>query len=172
MVDIQTISIAIASASVVAGVIYYALQLRHQSHMIQQQNKMRQTDLIMRLYLTWGSEEYKKGFGPFLGLETNDYDSFVKKYGSITSPERSPVWTDVDRYTWFFNGIGYLVYYKFADVEQVDDLFGYGVITMWEKTKPLVEGWRKQLNIPKSTRWFEYLYNEMKKREQRGAKNG
>jgi hypothetical protein len=33
MVDIlllQTISIAIASASVVAGVVYYALQLRHQ----------------------------------------------------------------------------------------------------------------------------------------------
>jgi len=29
MVDIQTVSIVIASASVVAGVIYYAFQIRH-----------------------------------------------------------------------------------------------------------------------------------------------
>ena len=50
MVDIQTVSIAIASASVVAGVVYYALQLRHQ-------DKMRHLDLFMRLYSTWGSED-------------------------------------------------------------------------------------------------------------------
>jgi len=31
MVDIQTASITVASASVVAGVIYYALQIRHQN---------------------------------------------------------------------------------------------------------------------------------------------
>jgi len=36
VIDIQTISIMLASASVIAGVVYYALQLRHQS-------KMRQT---------------------------------------------------------------------------------------------------------------------------------
>jgi len=30
MVDIQTISIAIASAGVVAGIVYYAFQVRHQ----------------------------------------------------------------------------------------------------------------------------------------------
>jgi len=43
MVDVQTVSIVIASASVVAGVVYYALQIRHQA-------KMRQTDFIVRLY--------------------------------------------------------------------------------------------------------------------------
>lgn len=53
MVDVQTISVAIASASVVAGVIYYSLQVRHQNLQIQQQNKMRQTDLVIRLLLSF-----------------------------------------------------------------------------------------------------------------------
>ena len=39
VVDIQKISIMIASASVVAGVIYYSFQIRHQSLQIQQQTK-------------------------------------------------------------------------------------------------------------------------------------
>lgn len=165
MVDITEISAIVAAAGVLVGVVYYILDIRYQA-------RTRQTDLMMRLYLTWGSEEYKKGFGPFVGLEIKDYDSFVKKYGSLTSPEHSQIWTDIDRYTWFFNGIGYLVYHKFADVEQVEDLFGYTIIAFWEKTKPLVEGWRKQLNSPKSARWLEYLSNEMKKREQAGVKSG
>jgi hypothetical protein len=50
MVDVQTVSIAIASASVVAGVIYYALQIKHQA-------KTRHTDMIMRLYSHSGSKE-------------------------------------------------------------------------------------------------------------------
>jgi len=37
MVDVQTVSIVVASASVVAWIIYYAFQVRHQS-------KVRQTD--------------------------------------------------------------------------------------------------------------------------------
>jgi hypothetical protein len=163
--DIPSVSAIVAAVGVLVGVALTVLELRNLV-------KQRQTDLMMRLYQTWGSEEYKKGFGPFLGLEIKDYDSFSKKHGSITSPERSSVWTDIDRYTWFFNGIGYLVYHKFADVEQVEDLFGFGIIVIWEKTKPLVEGWRNQLKIPKSNRWLEYLANEMKKREQRGVSNG
>jgi hypothetical protein len=165
VLDIPSISAVVAAIGVLVGVVLAVFELRN---LVRQ----RQTDLVMRLYLTWASDEYKRGLGPFLGLEIKDYDSFVEKYGSITSPERSLVWTDVDRYTWFFNGIGYLVHYRFADVKQIDDLFGYGVIVMWEKTKPLVEGWRKLLNIPKSMQWFEFLYDEMKKREQTGVKNG
>ena len=50
MVDIQTISIAVASASVIAGVIYYILNLQHQK-------KMRQTDLVVRLYSAFSGRE-------------------------------------------------------------------------------------------------------------------
>jgi hypothetical protein len=40
VVDIQTVSIAIASASIVVAVVYYILQIQHQK-------KVRQTDLII-----------------------------------------------------------------------------------------------------------------------------
>jgi len=38
---------------------------------------------------------------------------------------------------------------------------------MWEKSKPVFEGARKQYDQPKWAECFEYLYNEMQKREQR-----
>jgi len=169
MVDIQTVSIAVASASVVAGVIYYSLQIRNQSLQIQHQNKMRQTDFLMRMYLEMGSEGMRKTRLRIFDLEIGDYDDFVKKYGPVFSAEPSQVWEDIDRTGWFYTGIGLLVYRKFVDIELVDDFLGYGVVIAWEKLKPLVYGWRKQCNIPKSFGWFEYLYNEIKKYEQQLA---
>jgi hypothetical protein len=163
MVDVQTISIAIASASVVAGVIYYVLQIRHQ-------DKIRHLDLFMRIYSTWGSEDMLNAHRRFMVLKVENYDSFVKEHGSVT--EISQLYTDIDRIGWFFNLMGFLVKEKIVNIKLVDELLGYWVMKNWETIKPLVYGWRKQYNIPESYQWFEYLYNEMKKREQSGVKNG
>jgi len=163
MVDIQTVSIAVASVSVVAGVFYYAFQIRHQ-------NKMRHLDLFMRLYSSWGSEDMLNAHRRFVAIEVKDYDSFVKKHGPVT--EASQIWTDIDRVGWFFNMMGFLVKERTVHMRQVDELLGHWVTKNWETIKPLVDGWRKQYNIPESYRWFEYLYNEKKKREQAGVKNG
>jgi hypothetical protein len=38
--------------------------------------------------------------------------------------------------------------------------------------RPLIYGWRKEYNMSESFSWFEYLYNEMRKIEQAGVKNG
>ena len=161
MVDIQTVSIAVASASVVAGVIYYALQIRHQS-------KTRQMDLLMRLYLTWGSEDMKKALQDVFALEFGDYEDFIKKYGLA-----SQAWVDVDKVGWFMNGVGFLVHEGFVNVKLVLGLFhAQGWIMMWEKLKPVIEGVRKKFGFPESYVWFEYLYYEVKKREQRGVKSG
>ena len=50
------------------------------------------------------------------------------------------------------------------------DLFPIEI--MWEKLKPLVEGMRKQTNVPGYFEWFEYLYNEIKKRQQKLQQKG
>jgi len=164
MVDIQTVSIAIASASVVAGVTYYALQIRHQ-------NKVRHLDLFMRLYSVWGSEDMLNAHRRFVAIEVKDYDSFVKKHGPVT--DASQVWTDIDKVGWFFNMMGFLVKERIVDMKHVDELVGHWVTRYWETIKPLADGWRKQYNIPESYQWFEYLYNEKKKREQQaGVKSG
>jgi hypothetical protein len=59
---------------------------------------------------------------------------------------------------------------KLVEPDLIYDLFL--VAPLWEKVKPIVEGLRKQLNEPRAYGWFEYLYNEMRKREQKGAGNG
>jgi len=90
MLDIPSISATVAAIGVIVGVVLAILELRSLV-------KARQMDLLMDLYLAWGSEEMKKAAGRFLALEIKDHTDFVKKYGTINSPERSPVWLDIDR---------------------------------------------------------------------------
>jgi hypothetical protein len=157
MVDIQTVSIAIASASVVAGIVYYTLQIRHQT-------KIRKMDLVMRLYSAFISKEITEA-GLMVGWsEYRDYNDFLEKYGQM-GPEK-PMWVAVNQISNFLNEVGMLLHREFIEIELVDELFGYRIAVVWEKMKPLIEGMRKQLN-PRVGEWFEYLYNEMKKREQR-----
>jgi hypothetical protein len=69
MDDVSTISVVIASASVVAGVFYYAMMLR-------MQNRQRQTDLLVRLapWLSITAGELQQAFVRVLNLEFKDYD--------------------------------------------------------------------------------------------------
>jgi hypothetical protein len=160
VVDIQTVSITIASVGVFIATIYYILQIRHQT-------KLRQTDLFMRLYSAWGSVRFRMAAKRFLAIEVKNYDDFVKKHGPAASAEPSEIWLDIDRIGWFFNEIGFLVNERLINEKSVHKLLGYWVIKAWEKEKPLIYAWRKEWGLPESFHWFEYLYNEMKKREQK-----
>jgi hypothetical protein len=167
MVDIQTISIVIASAGVFLAAIYYILQLRHQT-------KIRQTDLVNRLYSTFISKEFMDATMKVSSLEFKDYEDYVNKYGSIVSLGKyGPTFNDtpelksllsVDN---FFNQVGILLHRRLIDAGLVRDVFGYRVEVLWNKAEPLIQGFREKLNQPEAGKWFEYLYNEMKKREQR-----
>jgi hypothetical protein len=162
MVDIQTVSIAIASTGVFLAAIYYIFQIRHQT-------KLRQMDLFMRLYSAFTSKELTEA-GLMIGwLEYKNYNDFIEKYGMPNAEK--PVWTALNMGINYLNEVGMLLHRGFIDIESVDELFGYRVALFWEKLKPLIEGMRTQLN-PQVAKWFEYLYNEMKKREQRGANSG
>jgi len=160
MVDIPTVSIAIASASVVAGIVYYAFQVRHQT-------KLRETDLIMRVYSTLSTKELEEAWYRVLNLECKDYDDFVKKYGDIMS--ETPVNVAFSIIAYFFEGIGVLLHKKLVDVDLIDELMSESIIVTWEKMKPIVEGYRKQYSFRKDLQWFENLYNEVKRKEQKGA---
>jgi hypothetical protein len=84
MIDIQTVSIAVASASIVVAVIYYILQIQHQK-------KVRETDLIMRTQPMF-SISYKewREYMQHIPMDYKDYDDFVKKYGSLQSGKPEP----------------------------------------------------------------------------------
>lgn len=156
MVDIQTGSIVIASAGVVAGIVYYALQVRHQT-------KIRQTDLIMRLHSQVCSKEFVDAYLKISNLKFNDYSDFVEKYGPlyVEGPEQ----TAIVMCAMFMEGIGVLLHRKLVDIEAMRELFP--IVSGWEKLEPVLIGTRRQLDIPGVYEWFEYLYNETKKREQK-----
>jgi hypothetical protein len=161
MVDIQilqTVSIAVASAGILVAAIYYVFQLRHQA-------KIRQTDLVMRLYATFGSTEFQKAYLKMMGVESEDYADYVKKYGADIE-----VRTALNSVGMFFEGIGVLAKRKLISMDLVDDLFSTNILQAWEKIKPVAEGVRKKFGRPQPWEWFEYLYNEMQKREQQLAK--
>lgn len=155
MVDIQTISVTIASAGVFAAAIYYSLQIRHQT-------RLRQTDLIMRLNTHYNSEVFQRALNRVLNSEFKDFDDFVKKFGLAS---QNDVTVSFQMMGSFYEGLGVLLSEKLIDVNLVQKMFT--VDTYWEKARPLVFALRKQENKPTYYEWFEYLYNEMKKREQK-----
>ena len=146
VVDIQTVSIMLASASVIAGVVYYALQIR-------QQTKIRHTDFIMRMPSTFTSKEFIQAFATVEETEFKNYDDFVEK-----------CFVEAAQVASFCENLGVLVHRKLVDIALVMDL--YAVNEAWEKLKPWIIENRKRANNPKLYEWFEYLYNEVKKREQ------
>jgi hypothetical protein len=125
--------------------------------------------LLMNLYLTWGSDDMRKAYQHTVSLEDKykDYDNFAKEYGF-----GSQAWVDINKVLWFINGMGFLVHEGFMDLKLVLGLFHRGPMRMWEKWKPFVEGQRKAFGLSESYAWIEYLYNEDKKREQRGVNSG
>lgn len=155
MVDVQTVSIAVASAGVFLAAIYYILQIRYQK-------KMRQSDLVLRLYATFGSNEFQERWTEFIKGEYKDYNDFAKKYRIRSNPSPESCW--------LFEALGVLLKNKLIDINLVDDLFTGPSKWFWEKLKPIAEDTRKTFNYPQYAEHIEYLYNEMKKREQQLAK--
>jgi hypothetical protein len=155
MVDIQTVSVAIASASVACAAIYYIFQIRHQS-------RLRQTDIVMRLYATFSSNEFQDAWAKVRSRASDmesidDVYDFDKKVGL----------REVNQVCLFFEGVGILLQRRLADTSMIEDLFGGAIARTWETVKGGVIKARQQLHDPTIYYYFEYLYNEMKKREQR-----
>lgn len=154
--DITEISAIVAAGGILVGVIYYILDIRYQA-------KTRQTDLVMRLYSTFDSREFQEAWVETLQMEFKDYKEYLEKYGAASG---KPTYVSVNMVAGFFEGLGILLRRSLIDIALVDDLFSSDIVVTWHKMKPLAEGWRKQFNRPQMSEWFEYLHDEMNKREQ------
>jgi hypothetical protein len=98
-------------------------------------------------------------------MKYKDYDEYAKKY-PLLEGGGTPETLAVIEVGSFFDSIGILLHRKLIDIEMVDELFSFYIKAAWEKLKPGIEGRRKDLD-PTLRKWFEYLYNEMEKREHR-----
>jgi len=157
MVDIQTVSIAVASASVTLAAIYYIFQIRYQT-------RIRQTDLVVRLYSAFMSKEFLDASAKLLALEFKDYEDYVNKYGPMLSVGKNGLSINdtpelrgllvVDN---FFQEVGILLNRGFIDAGLVRDVFTYRIELLWKKAEPIMQGLRKESNQPEMGKWFEYL---------------
>jgi hypothetical protein len=155
MVDITEISAIVAAAGVMVGVVYYILDMRNQT-------RIRQTDLILRLQSDWRSRELRNSYEVVMNMKFKDFDEYAEKNPLWTGTPELRAIADVGS---FFDSIGILLRRRLIDIEMVDEIFSFYVKTAWEKVKPFVEGRRRELD-PRFRKPFEYLYNELKKREQ------
>jgi hypothetical protein len=158
--DIPSISAIVAATGVLVGVVLTVIELRNLV-------KQRQTDLVIRLSSDIRSREFLGAFVDTYEAEFKDYDDFVKKYGMLFSKNQVPMsFLMVGN---FFEQLGVLFRNRLIDAHLITQLFPISVT--WEKIKPLVDGLRKEYQGPRYYEWFEYLYEEMKKREKAGGKN-
>jgi hypothetical protein len=149
----------LASASVIAGVVYYAFQIRHQT-------RIRKTDLIIRLYSRLHSSEFEDAYPRIMSLEFKDYEDFVKRYGRRHSGKSPEIDKAISTVGGFFELVGTLLYRKHIDLGLVYDVFGIEMIKeVYEKTKPLRVGIRSERNDFNYGAGFEYLYNELMRKE-------
>jgi hypothetical protein len=158
MLDITEISAIVAAAGVIIGVVYYILDMR-------QQTKTSQTDLAWKLSQTMYADDYREAILKVLNLDFKDYEGFVKKYGPYLSD--SPTMKALTKINVLFGGIGNLVETKLIDPKLVSNVFGLAICRTWEKVKPIIEGYRREENMPDYLVSFENLYNEMQKRGHR-----
>lgn len=160
MVGIQELSIAIASASVVAGVIYYIFQIRHQT-------RIRKTEMLMRLYASGTNNEFMDAFWKIMSIDVKDYQDYVKQYGKSSETDH-PMNRAFFTTTTFYEMIGVLLLRKLIDLVTVYDVWGSSnPIMLFEKIKPIVLVLRRELNEPAMFLGFEYLCAELKRKEPR-----
>ena len=170
MVDIlllQTVSIVIASAGMFLAAVYYILQIKHQT-------KLRETDLVIRLFSMLTDKEFRRDYSRVRHCEFEDYDDFVKRYGSLFDWGQTDGELELrDSFGQMLNTgelLGFLLKRKVADADFLYETFP--ALGLWEKVRPIVEGERRKHSIPRMFEYFEYYYNEMRRIEQRRDRNG
>lgn len=154
-VDIPSISAIVAAAGVIIGIVFTYLQLRNLA-------RTRRTELRWRILQSINSKEFLEAAMKVMDVEFKDQKDFEEKYGFDLRIEMALVLN-------LFDGIGELLRKGLADYETVSSM---PVVVMWEKLIPFVEGARKAYNDPSWWANFQYFYNEAKKRQRIGDRNG
>ena len=150
LADVQSTFAISASLAVVIGVIIGLLQLRSQ-------NRLRQVDIVMRLYSSFEQEEFARHYLRLARWKYKTYRAYRKRHSSEDSVSFFVVGT-------FFEGLGLLLKRNLAPIALLDDLLSGPILEMWPKVRPIVLGIREELHQPARFEWFEFLYERMNAR--------
>ena len=160
ILDIPTISVLIASASVVVSAVYFVLDNRHQ-------RRIRKTESIIRLspWFSIDAKEIQEAIGNVCSAEYTDYKDYLTKYAG--KPEQ----TSLRLLGNYFEGIGLLVHMKLVEMDIVYNFWGDVAESVWDGNKEAINGMRKDIGTPYTFQYWEFLVKEVKKRNIALSKN-
>ena len=158
--DIPSISVIIASASVIGSAVYYMLETKHQ-------RRIRQTESIIRLspWFSLDAKEIQEAIGNVCSLEYADYKDYLTKYDG--KPEQKSLKLLGN----YFEGVGLLVYMKLVEIDIVFNFWGDIAESVWDDNEELINGMRKDTGTPFTFQYWELLVKEFKKKKIKLSKN-
>lgn len=154
VLDVSTVSVVIASASVIGSAIYYMVETRHQ-------RRMRRTESIVRLspWFSMDAKDVQEAISNVCSAEYADYRDYLSKYAG--KPEQ----TSLKLLGNYFEGIGLLVSRKLVEVDLVFDFWGDIAESVWDDYVEVINGMRKDSGTPYTFEYWEFLVEEFKKRK-------
>lgn len=150
LLDLQATLAIAAPLAVIIGVIIALLQLRNQNH-------LRQVEIVMRLYASFGEEEFARHYLRLARWKFKTYNAYRRNHTSEDSVSFFVVGT-------FFEGMGLLLKRNLVPLDLLDDLLSGPILETWSRVRPIVLGLREELHQPARFEWFEFLYERMKAR--------
>jgi len=150
MIDIQTLSIILASFSFIMAASYYMLTLRNQT-------KTRHMQIIQGVISRFTPSNFNWGF---LELTWQDYDDFLEKYGPTSNSE---MWDSISLWFDAFELYGVYVREGMLDVRLICLTHGGTYLNSWEKYGPIFQEYRIRNDEPRYWIEAEYVYERMKK---------
>ena len=152
--DIQTISVVIASASVIGSAVYYLVETRHQ-------RRMRQTESVITLspWFSLNAKEIQEAISNVCSADYTDYDDYLAKY------EGKPEQISLKLLGNYFEGIGLLVSRKLVEVDLVFDFWGDIAESVWDDYEEIIKGMRKDSGTQYTFEYWEFLVKEFRKRK-------
>jgi hypothetical protein len=139
-----------APLAIIIGVIIALLQFHSQ-------NRLRQLEIVMRLYSTFGQESFTRHYNRIANWDYNTYAEYRQKGDSDDAIALFVVGV-------FFENMGLLLKRKLAPIELLDDLLSSPILEAWPKVSPVAVGMREEYNHPAWFEWFEYLHDAMARR--------
>jgi hypothetical protein len=154
LLDIPTVSVVIASVSVIGSAVYYMMETRHQ-------RRIRQTESIIRLspWFSMNAKDIQEAIANVCSAEYADYEDYLAKYTG--KPEQRALKLLGN----YFEGVGLLVSRKLVEVDLVFDFWGDIAESVWDDNEQVINGMRKDSGTQYTFEYWEFLVRDFKKRK-------
>ena len=151
--DVSTVSVVIASISVIVYTVYFIMENRRQ-------RRIMQTDSIIRLspWFNVDAKDIQEAISNVCSMEYTDYKDYLEKYDG--KPEQKSLKLLGD----YFEGVGLLVFMKLVDLDIVYNFWGDIVESVWDGNEEIITGMRRDIGSRWTFQYWEFLVKEIKKR--------